>query len=340
VSKDRLAGNEVHILKLSVSEDKGVQYRCVPSLAREGDDTPNSRAGHSTCVIDNKIIMFGGYGDAEKKEPLKEKGRVWIFDPATLEWTHLDAINKTFPVRYDHATVAHGQAIIIHGGFSTNDASHPETDTWSFSLATRTWTELSALNTLAGSALIHGSAPPNFAIANEKLYLISGTSDLTSQIHILDLAAEAPIEWTTLEFPTNPLTPGPRPRKGAGLIPIKTGWGRTYLLLMLGAKDGTESIEDAKEELQFWSGLWTLQLPSTEKTPASAKDVARKAIGAGSGEAEWAEVEIVPREELVSTQGKSHPGPRAYFASAAVDGKKVICGAVSTPKARLRPMLG
>jgi len=280
--------------------------------------------------------MFGGYGNAEKKEPLKEKGRVWMFDPTTLEWTYVDVLNKTFPSRYDHAMVAHGQTIIIHGGFSTNDASHPETDTWSFNLATRTWTELSALNNIAGSALIHGSAPPNFAIANEKLYLISGTSDLTSQIHVLDLAAEAPIEWTTLEFPTNPLTPGPRPRKGAGLIPIKTGWGRTYLLLMLGAKDRTESNEDAKEdELEFWSGLWTLQLPSTEKSPASAKDVTRKAIRVGSGEAEWAEVEIVPREEPGSTQGKSHPGPRGYFASAAVDGKKVILWGGINPKGEI-----
>lgn len=285
--------------------------------------------------------MFGGYGDAEKKNPLKEKGRVWRFNITTLQWTYLDVVNANFPQRCNHAIVAHRQNIILHGGFSTGGASHPEVDTWSFSLETRIWTELPSLNTLAGSTPIHGSAPPNFAIANEKLYLISGTSDLISQIYVLDLAAETAKAWIKLEFPTNPLTPGPRPRKGAGLIPMKTGWGRTYLQLMLGAKDETQTNRGAEddENPEFWSGLWTLQLPSTEMTPASAKDIVRTPIGVSSGQAEWAEVEIVPREELGSTHGKSHPGPRGYFASAAVD-VRLSCGAVSILKATLRQMVG
>jgi len=94
---------------------------------------------------------------------------------------------------------------------------------------------------------------------------------------------------------------------------------------MFGEKVEADShAEDSKETQEFWSDIWTLQLPSTSTTPAQAKDATREALGVESGEARWAEVEIVPRLEATMLEGKSHPGPRAYFASAVVDAKKLL----------------
>ena len=89
---------------------------------------------------------------------------------------------------------------------------------------------------------------------------------------------------------------------------------------MLGAKDEPEK----DDQPAFWSGLWALQLPSTSKTPAQVKDITRDKIGVDSHEVEWAEVEVEPREEVNEMAGKSHPGPRGYFASAALDSKRVV----------------
>lgn len=168
MASSTLAGDEMHIVKLSnaMSGALGPQYKVnlphiflsswssctkclpqvVPAIARDGDDVPVARAGHSACVIDSKIVVYGGYGQTDSLKPLDEGGRVWIFDPKTLHWTHLDVANESFPSRYCHGAAAHGNSMILHGGYSGTDASAPETDSWRFDLATRVWTQLPALN--------------------------------------------------------------------------------------------------------------------------------------------------------------------------------------------------
>jgi len=311
----------MHILKLSNVESHETQYKCVPALSVD-NATPVARAGHSACVIDQKIVMFGGYCSPDTKESLEEHGRVWIFDPSSFEWSHLDPIDEKYPRCHSHAAVPSGTKLYIHGGESDAKSS-VYSSTWSFDLSTRMWTELPPLHETIDSKGPSSTPFPNLAIAHEKLYLITASSKLGGQIHVLDL--EQSREWTTLEFPTNPLTPGPHARKAAGLLPVLTGYGRTYLLLMFGEKVETDSnAEDSKGSQEFWSDMWTLQLPSTNTTPAQAKDATREAIGVQSGEAKWAEVEILPRHEATMLEEKSHPGPRAYFGSAAVDGKKLL----------------
>lgn len=323
VSTDTLAGNEMHILKLSNVESHGTQYKCVPALSVD-NAYPGMRAGHTACVIDKKIVVFGGYDSHDKKEPLEERGRVWLFDPTTFEWSHLDPINERYPQCHSHAAVASGTKLFIHGGVSVGGSPNTS-NTWAFDLSARTWIELPTVTDADGSAPLPSTSLPNLAIAHEKLYLISSSSKLDGHIHVLNIAPEASEEWTTIDYPTNPLTPGPQSRYAAGLHQIFTGYGRTYLLLMFGSKDQpNDEGRNKTKPPEFWSDIWTLQLPSTSKTPAQAKDVTRESMGVESGEAKWAEVEIVPRQAADVADGKSHPGPRAYFGSAAVDDKKVL----------------
>ena len=134
-------------------------------------------------------------------------------------------------------------------------------------------------------------------------------------------------------------------------MPITTGLGRTYLLLILGEKDepsnsahsaptptaddSTPADIDLAAVPEAWSDIWALQLPSATGTPAAAKDVARKGLGLPSHEAEWAEVVIAtPNVDVgeAPMEGKQHPGPRSWLAASTMSAKRVVLWGGLDPK--------
>lgn len=373
-----LAGDEVHIVSLPLKKagnEGKPDYKVVPSLG-EGEDgkVPGPRAGHTACAIGSRIYVFGGKGKEDK--PIEEMGRVWIFNTSTLAWSYVDPASDLSlpPGRFFHGGAAsehplpntnasekasygeqiqstvsklpnligkgstpqepHG-TIVISGGFSSED--HVLHDTWTFNIISRTWS--SHPTTPSTSPY-----PPSLALTHNRLYLISSSSDLGSEIHYLpftretysDSRGEGEVglttiknEWTTLSFPTNPLTPGPRPRKGAGLIPVTTGNGREYLLYFFGERASPpmgEKTEPSFTDPVFWSDVWSYQVPAQNMTAAGIKDATRSATGISTGEGSWAEVKIVTVVEG-DTEGKSHPGPRGWFASSAI-GRDIDGGGV------------
>ncbi|MCJ1455186.1 hypothetical protein MMC28_005540 [Mycoblastus sanguinarius] len=375
-----LAGDEVHIVALPLKKagnDRKPDYKCVPSLG-EGEDgkVPGPRSGHTACAIGERIYLFGGKG--ENLSPIEEMGRVWVFDTNTLGWSYIDPASdaSTPPARYLHGSAAsehplpntnasdkasyteqfqstigklpsligkgsapqetHGTLIICNG---LSKASETLNDTWIFNIVSRTWSVLPPIPSTS-------PYPPTLALTHNRLYLISSSSDLGSEIHYLpftkdtysDARGEGEIglktsksDWTTLTFPTNPLAPGPRPRKGASLIPVTTGNGREYLLYFFGEKASPPPTADSKSEIGpedpvFWSDVWSYQVPAQNMTAAGIKDATRSAMGIATGEGSWAEVSV---ETVVEgeTEGKSHPGPRGWFASAPV-GRDIEGGGV------------
>ena len=216
----------------------------------------------------------------------------------------------------------HGSIIVCSGLSSSSDTM---TDVWTFTVASNTWSPLPSIPSTP--------FPPSLALTNNTLYILGGSSDVGNEIHHLqlqpatyndargtaDLDLKAKIsEWSALPFPTNPLAPGPRPRKGAGMIPVTTGNGRLYLLYLMGEKvlQGEE-----KEEAQYWSDTWSYQTPAVDVAPAGIKDKTRSLMGISTGEGTWSEVKVIPNEEGsggLETEGKSHPGPRGWFASCAL----------------------
>lgn len=269
----------------------------------------------------------------------------------------------------------HG-TIILCSGLSSSSSTEALKDAWSFDVSTRTWTELPSL---PSSASI--SSAPSIALTHNRLYAITSSSEVGSEMLYFPLpkstfydskasAAEAdpnanlqPMfggvekseaekkgEWTTLPFPSNPLAPGPRPRKGAGLVPVTTGNGREYLLYFLGERLATsssptkESSEAASEGPLYWSDMWSYQTPAQSATASGIKDATRSTLGIATGEGTWAEVTVVADvEEVVEAGqdksakanddgkmetgeggGKSHPGPRGWFGAAAMEGNSVV----------------
>jgi len=374
----RLAGDEVHIVSLPLKKAGNAgkpDYKVVPSLGEGEDGTvPGPRTRHTACAIGEKIYVFGGRGEEEK--PIEEMGRVWVFDTNTLGWSYIDPATdaSTPPGRYLHGGAAsenplpnrnasekasygeqiqstigklpsligkgsspqepHG-TLIISGGFSSqNDVLN---DTWIFNVMSRIWSSLPSTPSTP-------PYPPSLALTHNRLYLISSSSDLGSEIHYLpftketysDARGEGEVgltsgknEWTTLSFPTNPLTPGPRPRKGAGLIPVTTGNGREYLLYFFGERASpptSETPSPSSDDPVFWSDVWSYQVPAQNMTAAGIKDATRSAMGIATGEGSWAEVGVVTVVEG-ETEGKSHPGPRGWFASSPV-GRDIEGGGV------------
>ena len=381
-----LAGDEVHIITLPLKKgnhEGEVDYKCVPSLG-EGEDgkVPGPRTGHAAVAVGERVYLFGGKGVDGLVE---EMGRVWVFDTNTLGWSHVDPASDTSTTSVPQARYHHGAAssehplpqsnasskasyseqitstiakipslmskasspqephgsLIICSGLSA--PSSPLNDTWLFNITTRTWSALP--NTPSTS-----SSPPSMALTYNRLYLITSTSDLGSEIHYLPITKEtysdargegevgltsSKSEWTTLPFPTNPLTPGPRPRKGAGLVPVTTGNGREYLLYFLGEKASTSETTDQELEKEptFWSDTYSYQVPAIPITAAGIKDATRQAMGIATGEDTWAEVKVEAGiESGEESEGKAHPGPRGWFASCIVPsqpGSVVMWGGVN-----------
>lgn len=349
-SKQSVASNDTHIISLHPTAHSSI-YRAVPALPAESADltaraptddpsqhstlsnpdptastaVPAPRYAHSSVLVNGKLAVYGGSADPETGHPIKEAGRIWLFDPNTTTWTSVIPVTTEYPVRRSHGAAAWDGKLIIHGGVS---AAGVESDTWMFYPDTRIWIRLPDFAAPQKSS-ISFHASPNVAVAGDMLYLITNGSQLSGQVHMLDLAAlenkSTPVQatWTTFDFPTNPLTPGPRGRVGAGLVPIHTGMGRSYLLLVLGEKDAAHQADDTAHPA-FWSGLWALQTPSPAATAAKLKDDTRQSVGVTSHTAEWSEVQIQAVEEKHATSGKVHPGPRGYFGCDVRGGRQAV----------------
>ncbi|MCJ1428059.1 hypothetical protein MMC29_005966 [Sticta canariensis] len=378
--KGVLAGNEVHIVTLPLETriDGEPDYKCVPALGENEavQAVPQPRSGHSACVIGERIYVLGGQGSGA--DALDEKGRIWVFDTNSLHWSSLDpkeeyypspriyagcaasehplppgsdgklkalgaqiqqTINKTVPSivkKPSPPAEPHGTLFVSGGLFSTS--SEPFSDSWAFSIASQTWTKLSSTPASRLPSL------PSLALAQNRLYIISSSSEVESEIHHLSLPrslllrsdsknetdeSELPSSWQTVPFPTNPIAPGPRPRQGAGLLPITTGNGRVYLLYFLGEKLSTLADTTSQEDEApiFWSDAFSYQLPASVVSPAGVKDSTRSTLGVDTGGGTWAEVKVIANEEgrgKSEEEGKSHPGPRGWFGSDRIGGAEVV----------------
>jgi hypothetical protein len=337
----KLAGNEMHVVNLEAKEDEphGSDYAILPAVADEGSqDVPAARRKHAACALNVCVAVSGGVD--ENDAVLDEGSSIWLFNTAKSSWEKLDPpISTEGPGARSSANLFnHGNDLVLYGGQDADGAALKHV--WFFSYATKAWTQLPEAPVATTSA----------ALSNGVLHLISGSDNMSSDMYILPLTVKEGEEqkWHQIPFPTNPLTPGPRPRAGAGLVPISTGYGRNYLLYLLGARKENAATSSSTSETeppavkpestaqapQYWSDMWTYQLPSSEikptgitdaVKPAKIKDSIRHALGYDSGGHSWAEVEVLPPADLQVPAGKVHPGPRGFFGCDVMkDGRSVV----------------
>jgi hypothetical protein len=326
----KVASNDMHVVRLSSSGEPESDYHLIPALPRnKGGDVPRPRSNHASCAISGCVAVYGGL---DEKSIFDEAASIWLFDPNDSSWKELRANNAPDGApnsRFRAKLFTHDGSLILYGG---NETPHTESsEVWQFDMETQTWIRLPEAPVSTSNA----------AFTNGCLYLISSSDAISSKLHYLDLKplkARKDVDWQTIDFPTNPMAPGPRPRKDGGLLPITTGYGRNFLVYFLGER-AKPSSHDESEGVTQWSDMWTLQLPSSDLSakpalsiseaikPAKIKDAIRYVLpGTGSGVYTWAEVEVhVPNPDQLNAEGKLHPGPRSCFGcDVMTDGRSLV----------------
>lgn len=276
---------------------------------------PAPRTEHAACARGNYLVIHGG---RDATGNAIDEACIWLWDSSNLSWSRIRApsqIGKKLAPRFGHHMFLDEKQdmLVLHGGRTAPGAPESK-ETWLYTFDTLAWTELPA----------SPSPPSAAAFVDNVLYTISKGTRTPGAIHLLDIKdnatdREKTLEWQTIDFATNPLAPGPQPREGGGLIPVTTGVGRQYLVYMFGHVDDASS--GARE---YYSDMWSLQLPSHGFSAAALKDAIREKLPrAESGELSWAEIEVVAGEE-VKTEGKAHPGPRGFFGADASGDKSIV----------------
>ncbi|KAH8704651.1 hypothetical protein GQ44DRAFT_692119 [Phaeosphaeriaceae sp. PMI808] len=320
-----LASNDIHAITVEHSGKPEMDYGLVPALpTSEGGEVPSSRANHAACAFRGSLAVYGGNDETDKL--IDEKSAVWLYSPERKAWDVLAPLDTGVAPdsRRNAKLFDYDGCVVLYGGFdATGDAA---SDLWKFDIASRSWTQLPTAPV----------ATTNAALANGQLYLISGTDPVSSQIHHIGISGSTKeMAWESFTFPTNPLTPGPRARHDGAFLPLTTGWGRNYMVYLLGARENSplpecsmrpEKPKVSDSATQF-SDTWVLQIPSSDLEakaawslkhaikPAKIKDAIRHAIGVDTGHLTWAEavLQLPANMQLEEGQGKLHPGPRAFF---------------------------
>lgn len=323
----QLCAIDVHVISLPCDHsDTGPAYQCFPAFPLNDPDIghdylPAPRARHAAAARGKFLVVHGGHG-AGSHEPLDEDACLWLWDSEHLSWARVRGetqLGRALAPRFGHHLFvdAAQDFVLLHGG-RTGAGAAPSSETWMHNFDTLAWTELPKAP----------AAPLDAAYVDNTLYAVGrGESQMNGVVHYLRVGKSetermrpGSLVWQTVDFPANPLAPGPKPRVGGALVPVDLGMGRKFLLLFFGRAVGKD-----EEEAAYYPDVWALQLPTHGVSAASAKDAIRdKVPGLESGEFSWAEVEIVPTEQT-EPEGKAHPGPRACFgADACLDGKAVI----------------
>ncbi|KAH7185008.1 uncharacterized protein B0J16DRAFT_371877 [Fusarium flagelliforme] len=318
----KLCNNDIHgVAILGEQRVEGdSEYACYPAVGDEGH-IPPPRVNHAACARRNTMIVFGGQN--AEGHAADDEFTLWEWEPTAVRWAAIDAAGKAPQSRHSHQIFYNAKKdnLILHGGYENDQ---PSTGTWLFDFTTRLWHVLPDAP----------AAPLASQFVEGTLYSISAESDIHGSIHyikpgsIQDESLDQLPEWTTVDFPSNPIVPGPRPRVGSALIPVTTGLGRRYLLYLLGSRQDAEIASTDKaytEDHPFYSDMWTLQLPSDGYSATRVKDAIRGAIpGVESGAFSWHELEIAPAE-MTQESGKVHPGPRGFFgADTCLNGKGIL----------------
>jgi hypothetical protein len=243
-------------------------------------------------------------GSWETLKPHKTKcaGRV----PKARIHASMSSSKHPLPGTGEASTRAHG-TLLLHGGYSYHGVLMR--DVWTFDVASRVWSQWPSVPDV-GVEEVAGEG--QICCTESRLYRVG---DGFGKVDWLDLVREdiddfsGRTEWgiglksgtwersaegtkEKLEVkevgepskpPLTKVDNMPAPRKGYGVLPITTGAGRQYLLMLLGEDRSGSVLKD----------VWSFQVKSEKKTPAVLKDTIRSTLGRQSGENIWARANVV-----------------------------------------------
>jgi len=351
----------MHIIVLPAAGLEATDYRKIKS----DSNAPPARCAHTAAVIDDQIYVYGGRNGL-KGEVLNEDGVVWVFDTISNRWSKLessglplqpnsrshhasvatdhprDAARRTDdgtmpqqppdPARGDilpepEAATTYG-TLIVYGGLGADGS--PLNDLHAFDIASRTWSTLQnppVTSTPAQSPILAMVAQRLYTYTNGQTFFMDlAKTTFSDKGGDGDLGLSELGPWSPLPGDMSLPKSGPGERTGAAFVPVTTGQGRHYLLLIGG--DIPSKSEDVAPS-EWRQDIWVHQLKPEGMTAASFKDAARMAFGANTRENHWSEVRYYNPEGVMIQEGQPNRGigERRGFAVARgteVDGGSVL----------------
>jgi N-acetylneuraminic acid mutarotase len=103
-------------------------------------DKPSPRSSHSITYINNKIILFGGWGT-----DTMFMDDTWEFDLTTNTWQEIDTQGNHPPGRHWNSLAKlNNTTVLLFGGETEENANN--NDTWEYDTETKQWTEYTSRN--------------------------------------------------------------------------------------------------------------------------------------------------------------------------------------------------
>ncbi|MBN1316419.1 MAG: hypothetical protein JXA42_13170 [Anaerolineales bacterium] len=132
--------------------------------------SPGNRSGHTMVVIDTKVYLFGGVVQGEGGVVFKND--LWVFDPATNQWSEIVVADPP-PPRVEHSAVAMDGKMIIYGGMieGTRD-SLPDRGNFIYDPATNCWYKPYEPEPMPPALSYHRAV-----VSNGKMYLVGGIDE-------------------------------------------------------------------------------------------------------------------------------------------------------------------
>ncbi|KAI7277049.1 hypothetical protein KC335_g3 [Hortaea werneckii] len=281
---EELADNDMHVIILPASGVESTDYRRIEAT----ENAPPRRWGHSAAVVDDRIYLRTHA--SEHPQPTQR--------PTGEGVAPQMPIDPAKEVPEPPAPDTYGTIIVQGGKAKSGEQLH---DIWAFDISSRTWAELPSLpSPMSGSSSLVMTEKRVYAFARGQtsyMDLTPGTFDDRAgegELGLTPLGPWCKFSSSATSDEEEPSHPGDR--EGATLVPVTTGQGRNYLLLLGGQTPLGEPLED----------IWALQLKPEGMTAASFKDAARQAIRKDTGEMVWEEVKYYDSEGVMIQE--SQPG--------------------------------
>ncbi|KAF8488443.1 galactose oxidase, partial [Russula emetica] len=143
-----------------------------------GNDKPLPRARHVSVTTEDRIIIFGGYGDQHHYND------TWSFDISTRKWTELQCTGSIPSPRESHAAVLVDDVMYVFGGFSMDEGYLD--DLYALQLSTQRWFKFHNVGPSP-----HGRSAHAMSSDGTRVFVLGGYSkgarvDEISLIHVFD----------------------------------------------------------------------------------------------------------------------------------------------------------
>ncbi|KAF7508777.1 hypothetical protein GJ744_008654 [Endocarpon pusillum] len=275
----------------------------VPNEMGCSDDVPQPRNYASSSSTIHPLPIRNEEGTGRGKDEL-------MTDEAKLRLVARRQ-GEDFTATDDQQSEGYG-TLFLHGGYDAEGKLLR--DAWAFDVASRIWSRWADVPSSDGE-----DGDGNICCIESKLWRCGDDFGKVAHFDIVrdefdDMSGKGELgvgpktgEWKVHTFgvkpgqeklekqveekmggkPTNTESLFPARRKRSGFIPVTTGQGRDYLLLVMGEKGPQEVVDD----------IWSFQIPSEKKSAAAIKDTIRTMIGKGTGVEQWAKADIVESDK-------------------------------------------